>query len=260
MNTPARASVPMWTHPLRIIVVDDEPHARADLESVLATRADCTLVDSCASGADAVAAVRRHRPDVLLLDIRMPGLDGFGVVEQLERDLLPHVVFVTAYDRYAIEAFRVRALDYLLKPVQPARLDEALARARERIGARRSYWSDVLVRIGPRELMIRLNDVEWIEADTYYARLHTRGRSYLLRERMHVLEARLDPAQFVRVHRSAIVNLSHVRELEHDGHGDHVIVLSTGARVRASQQRWPAVHDALLRLTRPDLLRSGRPV
>ena len=255
---------------LRVIVVDDEPLAREDIVQLLSRRAGVHVVATCANGIEALDAVRRLRPDVLLLDIRMPGIDGFGVVERLERRELPYVVFVTAFDRFAIDAFRVRALDYLLKPVQPARLDEALSRAREQLGRRSmedwaasvhdaaaehsraadSYLTELMVRVGTRDIVIRVDEVDWIQAETYYARLHVRGRSYLYRERMHVLESQLNPRHFARVHRSAIVNLDRVREIVHDNRGDHVIVLSTGARVKTSHQRWLEFRDIMRQRTR----------
>lgn len=264
---------------LRVLVVDDEPLARDDIVHLLAGREGVDVAGTCASGAEAIAAVRELRPDVLLLDVRMPGIDGFGVVAKLDRTTIPYVVFVTAFDRYAIDAFRVGALDYLLKPVQPARLDEALARARSQLRMRSAvdwasalqaaardqaarstanalksvYWSELLVRIGIREIVVRTQEIDWVEADTYYAKLHVGDRSYLLRERMHVLESRLDPECFTRVHRSAIVNLDRVREIVHDRHGDHIVVLSTGARIRTSHQRWLSFRDIMRRRARPDL-------
>jgi two-component system LytT family response regulator len=257
---------------LRVVVVDDEPLAREDIVHLLSNRAGVQVVATCANGVEALEAVRRLRPDVLLLDIRMPGVDGFGVVEKLDRGELPYVVFVTAFDRFAIDAFRVRALDYLLKPVQPARLDEALSRAREQLARRSvedwtasvhdaaaeharavsasSYLTELMVRVGTRDIVIRIDEVDWIQAETYYARLHVRGRSYLYRERMHVLESQLNPRHFARVHRSAIVNLDRVREIVHDNRGDHVIVLSTGARVKTSHQRWLEFRDIMRQRTR----------
>lgn len=256
---------------LRVVVVDDEPLAREDLLHLLAAHGDVTVVASCGTGAEAVTAVRRFRPDVLLLDIRMPGVDGFGVVEQLAPDEMPWVVFVTAFDRFAIEAFRVRALDYLLKPVQAGRLADALSRAREHVrlrqagdrdaappsagseyssGRRPRYLAELLVRVGARDVVVRVSEIDWIQAEAYYVRLHVRGRSYLYRERMHVLEAGLDPRAFRRVHRSAIVNLARVREIVHDASQGHVVVLSTGVRVRTSQQRWMEFRDAMRERTR----------
>jgi two-component system LytT family response regulator len=178
---------------------------------------------------------------------------------------------VTAFDRFAIDAFRVRALDSLL-PVQPARLDEALSRAREQLAKRSSedwtasikdaarehargdgdasYLTELMVRVGTRDIVIKIDEVDWIQAETYYARLHVRGRSYLYRERMHVLESQLNPRHFARVHRSAIVNLDRVREIVHDNRGDHVVVLSTGARVKTSHQRWLEFRDIMRQRTR----------
>jgi two-component system LytT family response regulator len=258
--------------PLRVIVVDDEPLAREDIAQLLAGRADVSIVAACANGVEALDAVRRLHPDVLLLDIRMPGLDGFSVVAQLDRHELPYVVFVTAFDRFAIDAFRVRALDYLLKPVQPARLDEALDRAREQLDKRppdewanvikdaargqlngageSSFLAEIMVRLGTRDIVLKVDEIDWIQAETYYVRLHIRGRSYLYRERMHVLESQLDPRHFARVHRSAIVNLDRVREIVHDNRGDHVVVLSTGARVKTSHQRWVEFREIMRQRTR----------
>lgn len=256
---------------LRVVVVDDEPLAREDIGQLLAGRTDVDVVATCANGIEALEAVRRLHPDVLLLDIRMPGLDGFSVVEKIDGPDLPHVVFVTAFDRFAIEAFRVRALDYLLKPVQAARLEEALDRAREQVGKRvvenraaarsaaqenardhdaATFLTELMVRVGTRDIVLKVDEIDWIQAETYYARLHIRGRSYLYRERMHVLESRLNPRHFARVHRSAIVNLDRVREIVHDNHGDHVVVLSTGARVKTSHQRWTEFRDIMRQRTR----------
>jgi two-component system, LytTR family, response regulator len=249
---------------LRIIVVDDEPHARADIVALLESRPDCRVVATAGSGVEAVDAASKLTPDVMLLDIRMPGVDGFGVIEKLDAANAPYVIFVTAFDRYAIEAFRVRALDYLLKPVHPARLDDALARAREQIGLRSgaavpAYRKEILVRVGMRDVVVRVEDIDWIEADTYCVNLHAGSRTHVLRERMHVLEGQLDPSIFRRVHRSAIVNLDRVREIEHDGRGDHVIVLTTGARVRTSHSRWLEFRDTLQQRNRPDRAAS-RPI
>jgi two-component system LytT family response regulator len=266
------SAVPVLQSPMRVIVVDDEPLAREDITQLLVNRPDVVIVASCANGTEALDAVRRLKPDVLLLDIRMPGLDGFNVVAQLDRRELPYVVFVTAFDRFAIDAFRVRALDYLLKPVQPARLDEALDRAREQLtrppaddwsnavhsAAREAvrdatsstYLNELMVRVGTRDIVVRVDDIDWIQAETYYARLHIRGRSYLYRERMHILESQLDPRHFTRVHRSAIVNLDRVREIVHDGRGEHVVVLSTGARVKTSHQRWLEFREIMKQRTR----------
>lgn len=274
------AVIPIAGAPIRVLVVDDEPLARDDLVRLLDGRPDVAVVGTCVSGTHAVEAVDRLRPDLVFLDIHMPGLDGFGVIARLDASHMPYVVFVTAFDRYAIDAFDVRALDYLLKPVQLVRLDAALVRAREQLqtravvqwatelhdaarhlGAQRlspearpSYWTEVLIRAGARDIVVRLDDVDWIEADGYYARLHVRNRSHLLRARMHALEAQLDPARFARVHRSAIVNLNRVAAIAHDGQGEHVIVLTTGVRVKTSHARWLEFREVMRRRGRPDLV------
>jgi two-component system LytT family response regulator len=265
--------------PLTVLVVDDEPLARADLSQLLLKRDDVSVIGVCASGAEALAAVDTLRPDVLLLDIRMPGVDGFHVVSKLDPANMPYVVFVTAFDRYAVDAFRVRALDYVLKPVQETRLNDALSRARDQLRlrsianwaesmqamarqhfgsvapatARQPYWTEIHVRIGTRDVVVPVSDITWIEADTYYARLHVGTRSYLYRERMHVLEANLDPKRFVRVHRSAIVNVTQVREIRHAGRGEHHVVLSSGHVIKASRPRWNVFRAAMRRRSRPDL-------
>lgn len=256
--------------PLRVVIVDDEPLAREDIGHLLLGRPEVSVVATCSNGSEALEAVRRLKPDVLLLDIRMPGIDGFSVVSQLDRRELPYVVFVTAFDRFAIDAFRVRALDYLLKPVQATRLDEALDRAREQLQKRsvtdwpasvhaaaqeqsraeQEYLTELMVRVGTRDIVVKVDEIDWVQAETYYARLHIRGRSFLYRERMHVLESRLNPRHFARVHRSAIVNLDRVREIVHDNRGEHVIVLSTGARVKTSHQRWLEFRDIMRQRTR----------
>lgn len=235
-------------HRLRAIVVDDEPHARADLVELLTRRNDCTVAATYATGDEAVAALGQVDADVLFLDIRMPGLDGLAMAERLRPARHPQVVFVTAFDRYAVDAFAVRAIDYLLKPVHPARLDEALARVRERIATPTrdpapAYRREILVRIGAREVVVAVDDLDWIEADTYCVRLHAGARTFVVRERMHALESSLDPGCFARIHRSAIVNIGRIREIVHEGRGEHVVVLATGVRIRTSLARWTVLRD-----------------
>jgi len=247
--------------PVRAVIVDDEPLARERLRSLLAERPGYELVAECPDGEAAVAVVGRERPDLVFLDVEMPGLDGFGVLEALGDDAPPHVIFVTAYDRYAVRAFDVRALDYLLKPIQPARFADALARIEARRGAdggpeewaaiqdllrelraRRGYPSRLVVRSGAQVAFVTTAEVEWIEADGNYARIHARGRDYLLRDTMKALEARLDPDRFVRIHRSAIVNVERISTVEPYFHGEYVVVLAGGRRLIASR-----THAARLR-------------
>ncbi|MFL5385139.1 MAG: LytR/AlgR family response regulator transcription factor [Longimicrobiaceae bacterium] len=247
--------------PVRAVIVDDEPLARERLRSLLAERPGYALVAECPDGEAAVAVIGRERPDLVFLDVEMPGLDGFGVLEALGDDAPPHVVFVTAYDRYAVRAFDVRALDYLLKPIQRPRFDEALARLEARgesggtpeewaaiqdllreLRARRGYPSRLVVRSGAQVAFVSTNEVEWIEADGNYARIHARGREYLLRDTMRALEARLDPDRFVRIHRSAIVNVERISTVEPYFHGEYVVMLAGGRRLIASR-----THAARLR-------------
>lgn len=256
--------------PLRLLLVDDDPLARRGLRRQLERLGDIEVVSECANATDAIAAATRLAPDVVLLDIEMPGEDGFAVAEALQAGDAPYVIFVTAYDRYAVEAFRHRALDYVLKPPAPERLADALERARTQRDARKllawanrvqdtsdaaapngaDYLQEILVRVAMRNVVVRVSELDWIEADSYYARLHVGGREYLLREPLHLLERRLDPQRFVRVHRSAIVNIRRVREVRYERTGERTIVLSTGARVRVSRNRWRAFATQLRERTR----------
>lgn len=243
---------------LRAIVVDDEPLAREGLATELRALG-VDVVAECADGFAAVEATIRQKPDLLLLDVAMPELDGFGVLERLEpEETPPAVVFVTAYDAHALRAFGARALDYLLKPVAPERLDAAIARAVRRVDEWRSHQaaltddappgaddlhSPYLVQLLVRErggvLIIPVETLEWFEADAYYVRLHPLGggRPRLLRERMRVLDARLDPAVFHRTHRSAIVRLDCVRAVRSLSRYESVAVLASGAEAPVSRER-----------------------
>jgi len=250
------------TGPLRAVIVDDEPLARERLRTLLGERPGYALVAECPDGEAAVAVLARERPDVVFLDVEMPGLDGFGVLEALGDEAPLHVVFVTAFDRYAVRAFEVRALDYVLKPIQPARFDAALARVEARGGggpaewaaiqdllhelrARRGYPSRLVVRSGAQVAFVPTDEVEWIEADGNYARIHTRGRDFLLRDTMRALEARLDPERFVRIHRSAIVNLDRIATVEPYFHGEYVVMLTGGRRLIASRTHAARLRDLL---------------
>ena len=220
--------------PLRVVVVDDEPLAREGLRSQLGGIPGISVVAECANGFDACDQIIAHRPDIVFLDIAMPELDGFATLERLEpEDVPPAVVFVTAYDAHAVRAFSARALDYILKPVAPERLAAAVEHAAQRVREARALRDSIereseagvsdaaLTRLIVRDhrgtTIVPVDDIEWIEAATYYVSLHrmsvTEGRPLLLRERMHVLESRLDPAIFFRSHRSAIVRLDSVRTL-----------------------------------------------
>ena len=277
------------------VVCDDEPDAREGLRDLLRSDADVVIVGEARDGREAVAVVSAERPDLVFLDIQMPGLDGFGVLEAIAAESgaerLPIVVFVTAYDEFALRAFEVHALDYLLKPFSDARFAESLRIAKERVRQRRvgvlgqqlavlfggaapspsavpphaadvvapalaparaqpatpapRYLERIPVRVAQKVLLVPVGDVDWIEADDYYARLHIAGRTSLVRETLNQLEAVLDPSRFVRTHRSAIVNIARVKLLQPYFGGAHVITLHDGTQVPLSRSRRAGFERAL---------------
>jgi two-component system, LytTR family, response regulator len=249
---------------LRVLIVDDETHARDRLRRLLEKDESVEIVGECASGTEAVAAVGSLQPDLMMLDIQMPELDGFGVLEAIPGTELPLVIFVTAYDEHAIHAFDVHAVDYVLKPVEAPRLYAAIARARLRAKqemVRRPsgpedgntadaaasalvsapadevhQFSDrLLVRQDGQIYPIRAREIIYVEAQGNYIRLQLTDRSFMVRETMARLERRLNPEQFARIHRSVIVNLDAVRELQPYFGGDYVVILKTGGRLKASR-------------------------
>ena len=253
----------MNAFPWRVVVVDDEPPARDTLRLLLGRDARFTLVAECAHGEQAIDAVTTHCPDLLLLDVQMPGMDGFGVLRAIGPTAVPAVVFVTAFDRYALEAFETHALDYLLKPFTDERcasvLDRVDARLRERTQAASGRRLAALLaergtRTGPEQLIVRdsgrtvvipYDDIVWIEAEDYYVRVHARGRRTLVRLTLKRLAEDLDPERFLRVHRSAIVNLDCVREVEPLASGDQRLVLSDSTELRVSRTHRARLEAAL---------------
>ncbi len=246
---------------LRTLIVDDEPVARRGLRRLLAQDPEVEVIGEAGNGREAVRLIRDLRPDLLLLDVQMPEMNGFDVLAAVGTDAVPAVVFVTAYDEYALRAFDVQALDYLLKPFDDDRFRVVLARAKREL--RRRSEGDlarrleallshaaaplerILVRGADRALVVTTADIEWIEAADYYARLHVGPETHLVSESLNELERRLDPNVFLRVHRSAIVNLRRVRELRLDIRRNHVLVLTTGATVPVSRARRERVERAL---------------
>lgn len=250
---------------LTVLVADDEPLARRRVVELLRPRDDVRVLGECATGREALAAVRDLAPDILFLDVQMPGLDGFEVLDRLRADELPAVIFSTAFDEYALSAFEVHAVDYLLKPYADDRLEEALLRAETHLRARR--LGEVRERLralldgvaggesgrlessaagaGYRErfavpgrkglTVVEVESVEWIEASGDYATLHVGEKSHLLRTTMTELEECLDPRRFMRIHRSAIVRLDQVRQLLTDPHGDYLAVLERGVHLRVGR-------------------------
>ena len=238
---------------LRTITVDDEPVALRRLSRLLARADDVQIVAECQDGATAVAAVRRHEPDVLFLDVQMPGMDGFEVLQALRGGRMPVVIFVTAFDEFALRAFDAQALDYVLKPFGEARVEQALERARLCIrgdAARHEHLArlaellggaprpaDVgclFVRRDDRVLVLQPADIEWVEADGDYVRIHTANESHFTRMKLTEIERRLASAGFARIHRSRLVNLARVKEFRPLSRGTSVVVMRNGTRLDAS--------------------------
>jgi two-component system LytT family response regulator len=237
---------------VKVLLVDDEAPARAKLRRMLGAEPGMVIVGEASSGDEAIAAIREHEPDLVLLDIQMPGKTGFDVIEDVGPDQMPHVIFVTAYDQHALEAFEVRALDYLLKPVAPERLREALDRVRERLTSEETravelqqmvealappkYLRRVLVEDGERSILLPLERVDRIEADRNYVWLHADGRAYPLRAPITSIEDRLDPERFLRINRSAIVRMDAIVEMQPWSHGDFRVVMRDGTLLMWSRR------------------------
>ena len=229
---------------IRTVIADDEPLARERLDGLLRADPDFQIVQHCRNGREVVQVLADLPVDLLLLDIRMPGLDGFEAIRESASQKLPMIVFVTAYDQFAVDAFGVHAVDYLLKPIELARFREAMAAVKKRarmekaLETRERYPERVMVRSGSKELAVHVNEIAWIEAADYYACLHVAEKQHLLRETIKSLEAKLDPKQFVRIHRSAIVNVAFVREIHREGRTDGWVLLANGDRPRMTAAGW----------------------
>lgn len=221
---------------MRALIADDEPLARERLRRLLEAEPDVTIAAECADGREVVEAVRTGAPDVAFLDVRMPGLDGFGALEKLGPAQMPWIVFLTAHAEHAVRAFEARAVDYLLKPVSRARLREAVARVREHLAGRGALDRRLAVRDGDRVAFVALGDIRWIEAAGNYAIVHAADRTHILRETMGELERTLPAAHFLRVSRGAIVNVGCVSELQ-SSDGALTVRLPGDVRVPVSRAR-----------------------
>ena len=239
---------------IRTIIADDEALARKKLRLLLTDEDGVAIVAECSNGKQTVAAVETHKPDLLLLDIHMPDLDGFQVLENIAPDQMPLVIFTTAYDQYAIRAFEAHALDYLLKPFDQQRLQDALERVKgellkshehgvkarllELLGKAKPEAKDLrrlVIRTAGRVVFLEFDEVDWIEAAANYVKLHVGKESFLLREGIGHVSAKLDPEQFVRIHRSYIVNVSRIRELQPCDSGEFIAVLRDGKELSCSR-------------------------
>jgi two-component system LytT family response regulator len=231
---------------LRVLIVDDEPPARRRLRALLDADPEVTVVGECGDGAAAVAELGRGECDLVFLDVQMPGLDGLEVVRAVGPERMPAVVFVTAHADHALPAFDARAVDYLLKPFDRERFEQALGRAKELVRGRRLLAAAgpapvqppaarLLLRAQGRLYFLRADEIDWVEAAGNYLRLHAGGKAHLLRATLAGLEARLDPARFVRIHRSALVNLDRVAEMQPLFHGDYEVLLRDGTRLTLSR-------------------------
>jgi two-component system LytT family response regulator len=234
---------------IRALVVDDEVLARRNLTVLLGRDPDIGSITECGSGREAIEEIRRSRPELVFLDVQMPECDGFDVLELLGGDMPETVIFVTAYDAYALRAFEAGALDYLLKPFDDARFGRALERAKERLARyepdRRRSIARIAVKNRGQTLFLNVSDIDWIEAASYYACLHAGAAAHLVRRTLQELEQDLDERRFVRIHRSIIVNLDRIQGLELQDGGDYEVVLDCGARLRLSRRFRKRLQDRL---------------
>ena len=241
------------TKTIRTLIVDDEPLARRRIRRMLARHPEVDVIGECANGREAIAAIREQQPALVFLDVQMPEVDGFAVLKQISPESLPLVIFVTAYDQYALRAVDVYALDYLLKPFDRRRFDQALQRAKSRslnersdvsqralalleeLRAQQSHLERMVIKAGGRAFFLKTEEIDWVEAEGKYVRLHVGKESYLVREAISQIEAQLDPKRFMRIHRSTIVNLDRVRELQPWFHNDYRVILRDGTELMLSR-------------------------
>lgn len=239
---------------IRTLIVDDEPLGRERIRALLASDPEIDVIEECSDGHHAIAAIERSRPDLVFLDVQMPEMDGFAVLNAIAGDRMPIIIFVTAYDRYAVQAFEVHALDYLLKSFDRDRFQAALQRAKDEIQrlrtgalnervaglledlqAKQKYLTRLVVKSGGRITFLRVEEIDWVEAADNYVRIHAGRESHLMRETLQSLESRLNPEKFLRIHRSTLVNLDSIRELQPIFHGDYLVKLNDGTELTLSR-------------------------
>ena len=250
---------------IRTLIVDDEPLARVILREMLARDSEVEIVGECVNGHEAVEAIQTSAPDLIFLDVQMPEVGGFEVLEALKTvGTMPHIIFVTAYDQYAVRAFEVHALDYLLKPFDRERFETSWQRAkaqilRERNGqmnerilslleelkAESNYLERLVIKSGGRIFFLETDEIDWIEAEGNYVSVHTGKKSHLIRETISNLESKLDPKKFLRIHRSSIINLNRIQELQSWFHGEYHILLQDGTQLTLSRNYRERLQEAL---------------
>jgi two-component system LytT family response regulator len=257
---------------IRTLIVDDEPLARRTIRDLLQSDSEIEIIGECGTGHEAVDFIRKQPPDILILDIQMPGMNGFEVLARIDHGRIPAIVFITAFDQYALKAFEVHAMDYLLKPFTDERFSETMRQAKSHVelremnrlsqslrdllneyagagkGApvkRKSFLTRFMIKTGSRVVFVNASDVDWITADNYYIKLHVNGKSHLLRISMNELEEKLDPKRFLRIHRSTIINFDRVKELHQNPNGEYIVVLKNGTELKLSRSRRERL-DALL--------------
>jgi len=240
---------------IRVVIADDELLARKFIRRMLKQDAEVEIVAECSNGAEAVAMIRKEKPDLVFLDVQMPEMNGFAVLDAVRLDHLPEIIFTTAYESYAIRAFELHALDYLLKPFDQVRFKAALKYAKERfhsqqddekqiqigtllesIRAQREYLDRIIIRADGRITFLHTREIDWIEADDKYVHLHTGKSAKMVRQTLTAIESQLDPKKFVRVHRSAMVNVDRVKELQPLFNGEHSLILESGTRLTLSRK------------------------
>lgn len=256
---------------IRTLIVDDEPLARQNLRLLLKDDPEIEIIAECGSGHEAVRIIEADQPDLLFLDIQMPEMNGFDVIERIDTQRLPAIVFVTAFDQYALQAFEVHALDYLLKPFDDARFEKALRQAKTQVEQREvnalsrklfalledrdatraekpeptKFLTRLMIKSASRVFFLKVDEIDWIGAEDYYVKLHTGRKSHLLRETMNDMEARLDPVKFLRIHRSTIVNIDRIKEMHPHFNGDYMVILHDGTELKLSRSRREQVQAIL---------------
>jgi two-component system, LytTR family, response regulator len=239
---------------IKVLIVDDEPLARKYLRRLLADSVDVEITGECGNGKEAVDFICENAPDLVFLDVQMPEMDGFTVLESLDAGQIPQIIFVTAYEQYAIHAFEIHALDYLLKPFDRERFEKTLVRVRERFDDQKKdenqqqisalienvrqkpeFLDRLFIKADGRIIFLKTDEIDWIEAADKYVHLHTAKKSHLVRQTLSAMEAQLDPKKFVRIHRSAMVNVDRIKELQPMFTGEHAVVLENDKKLTLSR-------------------------